>query len=102
MITIVSYSALTHLECSRCSTRYDAAQVQSTCSCGSPLWVRDDLTPGGRRSPRASSPPGRSTLRRYREVLPVAARRGMVSLGEGMTPVLPSRPRPAIGVQGLA
>ena len=43
MNTLVSYSALTHLECSRCGTVYDARQVQGTCSCGSPLLARYDM-----------------------------------------------------------
>jgi len=37
------YSALSHLDCPRCGTRYDADRVQGTCSCGSPLLARYDL-----------------------------------------------------------
>src|SRR5438128_52613 len=38
-----AYSALSHLECARCGTRHEAAQVQGTCSCGSPLLARYDI-----------------------------------------------------------
>ena len=44
MNTFMPYSALSHLECSRCGTGYDARQVQGTCTCGSPLLARYDLT----------------------------------------------------------
>ena len=38
-----AYSALTHLDCSRCQRSYDAGQIQGTCSCGAPLLARYDL-----------------------------------------------------------
>ena len=88
MITFVPYSALTHLECSRCGTRYDARQVQGTCSCGSPLlarydtgWARAQLS----RDDLAGRPPD---LWRYHELLPVTSASRVISLGEGMTPLL--------------
>ncbi len=88
MISVVSYSALTHLECSRCGTRYDAGQVQGTCSCGSPLlarydiaWVRTQVS----RDDLAGRP---HDLWRYHELLPVSDASRVVSLGEGMTPLL--------------
>ena len=43
MNTSVPYSALSHLECSRCGTGYDADQVQGTCTCGAPLLARYDI-----------------------------------------------------------
>jgi len=88
MITVVSYSALTHLECSRCGTRYDAGQVQGTCSCGSPLLARYDIALVSERLSRediAGRPPD---LWRYHELLPVSDASRVVSLGEGMTPLL--------------
>ncbi|MDX6336834.1 MAG: threonine synthase [Streptosporangiaceae bacterium] len=102
MNIVVSYSALTHLECSRCGTRYEAGQVQGTCSCGSPLlarydtsWVRAQVSPGD----IAGRPPD---LWRYHELLPVTEASRVVSLGEGMTPLL-ALPRlgQAIGVPRL-
>ena len=85
----MTYSALTHLACSRTGDRYDADQVQGTSAVGAPLLARYDLarvaatvTP----DEIAGRPP---TLWRYHELLPVRAEERTVSLGEGMTPLLP-------------
>ena len=82
------FSALSHLDCSRCGTRYAADQVQGTCRCGSPLLARYDLPyVADRVSPGqiAGRPPD---LWRYHELLPVREAAHVVSLGEGMTPLL--------------
>ena len=96
------YSALSHLDCSRCGTRYDADRVQGTCSCGSPLLARYDLRQvAGQVSVReiAGRPPD---LWRYHELLPVRQAGHVVSLGEGMTPLLPMpKAGQALGVPGL-
>ena len=94
------YSALSHLDCPRCGARHDADQVHGTCCCGSPLLARYDLRQVG-ISPRdiAGRPPD---LWRYHELLPVRAAGHVVSLGEGMTPLiaLPRLGR-ALGVPNL-
>jgi threonine synthase len=84
-----SYSALSHLECSRCGAQLDADQVQGICSCGSPLLARYDLRRvAGQLSPRDIA--GRQgDLWRYHELLPVRDPGNVVTLGEGMTPLLP-------------
>ena len=90
----MAYSALSHLDCARCGTGHDADQVRGTCSCGSPLLARYDLQQvAGQASPRdvAGRP---ADLWRYHELLPVRAAARVVSLGEGMTPLLPM---PTIG-----
>ena len=96
----MSFSALSHLDCPRCGARHDADVVQGTCPCGSPLLARYDLGEV-RTSPRdiAGRP---SDLWRYHELLPVRAARHVVSLGEGMTPLL-ALPRlgRALGVPNL-
>ena len=94
------YSALHHLECSRTGERYEADVVQGTSADGAPLLARYDLdrvaatvTPAD----IAGRPP---TLWRYHEVLPVRDPANVVSLGEGMTPLVPL---PAYGAAiGLA
>jgi threonine synthase len=85
------YSVLSHLECAQCGAEYDAGRVQGLCSCGSPLLARYDTEQVAARVDRgqiAARPPD---LWRYHELLPVAAARRVVSLGEGMTPLLPLR-----------
>jgi threonine synthase len=81
-------SLLTHLECSRCRTRFEPAKIYSLCTCGSPLWPRYRLRAlaGKRIRSRLGSRP--ANLWRYREVLPVMSERSIVSLGEGFTPLL--------------
>jgi len=96
------YSYLTHLDCGSCGSRHDAATVQGTCGCGSPLLARYDLDQvAGQLSPAgiAGRPPD---LWRYHELLPVADPGRVVSLGEGMTPLL-AMPRlgRAVGVPRL-
>jgi threonine synthase len=96
------YSALSHLDCSRCGTWYDADEVQGTCSCGSPLLARYDLRQvAGQASPREIA--GRpADLWRYHELLPVRQASHVVSLGEPMTPLLPMpRIGQALGVPDL-
>jgi threonine synthase len=98
----VPYSALSHLDCARCGSRYEADRVQGTCSCGSPLLARYDLRQvASQVSPRGIA--GRpADLWRYRELLPVRQAAHVVSLGEGMTPLL-AVPKigQALGVPGL-
>ena len=93
-------SFLTHLECSRCAETHDADRVQNLCTCGAPLLARYDLKKAAsalRPEQLAARP---ANLWRYRELLPVRDAANIVSLGEGMTPLLPL---PRLGAQlGLA
>jgi threonine synthase len=99
-----AYSALAFLECSRCPgrRRHDAARIQGTCDCGAPLLARYDLEQAA-----ALTGPGQIAARppslwRYHELLPVSSARSAVSLGEGMTPLLPmGRLGAALGVPRL-
>ncbi len=98
----MSYSALSHLECARCAARHDANRVQGTCPCGSPLLARYDLPHVAERVGPADIAGRPADLWRYHELLPVAAARSVVSLGEGMTPLLPMpRLGEALGVPRL-
>ena len=81
-------SLVSHLECARCATKFEPGKVYNLCTCGSPLWVRYHLrrVAGKRwRNRLASRPP---SLWRYREVLPVTQESSVVSLGEGLTPLI--------------
>jgi threonine synthase len=98
----MTFSVLSHLDCPRCGARHDADRVQGTCGCGSPLLARYDL----RRAAGLVSPGGiagrAADLWRYHELLPVREAGHVVSLGEGMTPLL-AMPRlgEALGVPNL-
>jgi threonine synthase len=85
----VRFSTLTDLECPRCGKRHDADVVTGACACGSPLLARYDLD-----EVRAGLTPDEVAVRqpslwRYHELLPVRSPDCVVTLGEGMTPLLP-------------
>ena len=81
-------SNVLELKCSACEKKYDASVEQHLCTCGKPLLAVYDL----RRAATTLTPGNLATrpnnLWRYAEVLPDGPR---VSLGEGMTPVIPVR-----------
>jgi threonine synthase len=84
---VTSFSALSHLECPRCGATHDADQIIGLCPCGSPLLARYDL-PAVTLTPAELA--GRpANLWRYHELLPVRSPDNVVTLGEGMTPLLP-------------
>jgi threonine synthase len=91
----VTFSALDHLECPRCGATYDATVLQGLCpGDGSPLLARYDLA---RVDTDTRSIAGRAPdLWRYHELLPVSAAEHVVTLGEGMTPLLPA---PRLGAE---
>ena len=76
-----------HLECSACHTKYDPNQLINLCrNCGGPLLAIYDLSPAPelRDAIRQRAP----NMWRYAEVL---ADGEPVTLGEGITPLLPSK-----------
>jgi threonine synthase len=83
------YSALSHLDCPACGAQYDPRQPNSTCACGSPLLARYDLRAVAACTSRAAIAARPPDLWRYHEMLPVADPAHVVTLGEGMTPLLP-------------
>src|SRR5690242_12651155 len=85
----MSKSYLTHLECPKCATTYDPDQIRNLCSCGSPLLARYDLEGAAQNFHKEDLKNRPATLWRYRELLPVRDVANIVSLGEGMTPLIP-------------
>jgi threonine synthase len=85
-------SFLSHLECTACGLRHDADRLQTVCTaCGKVLFARYDLdgvrqavTPGDFSSRRWD-------MWRYWELLPVREAANVVSLGEGLTPLVEVR-----------
>src|SRR4051794_7618448 len=79
---------VTHLESALDGTRFDAGKVW-TVHQGRPLWVRYALA-AVKRAVKPEDFVGRvNSLWRYRELLPLPADAEPVTLGEGMSPVLP-------------
>jgi threonine synthase len=79
---------VTNLECSLCKKEYAAGTIQNLCTCGGPLLVRYDLERGKAAWKRDDVKSGPNTMWRYAPMLPVQAHENIVSLGEGMTPLL--------------
>ena len=80
---------LTHLECTRCGEQYPADRPQSVCANdGGVLYARYDLANIKGAFSRDQLSGRASNMWRYDAVLPAAT---PVSLGEGFTPMLPSR-----------
>lgn len=83
------YSYVSHLECPVCDTTYDANKIQQLCTCGSPLLVRYDLERIRNEVKRSAIRERNHDLWRYHELLPVQHEDHVITLGEGMTPLLP-------------
>ena len=81
-------TTVTHLECSVCSKRHEAGKLHNLCECGGPLLVRYDLQKARESWNRDWIANGPSSMWRYAPVLPVSKPSAVVSLGEGMTPLI--------------
>lgn len=88
---------ITYLQCSKCAQRLSGEKPHTVCpSDGGSLYVRYDLAAlKGKFTPDVLR--GRAaTMWRYREVLPGEQ---PVTLGEGFTPLLPSREYPGVYIK---
>ena len=82
-------SRLSHLECLQCARTYSFAELRGACDCGGPLVCRYDVA-SIRRDLRPEDLASRpSSLWRYAELLPVQDLSRAVTLGEGVTPIVP-------------
>ncbi len=81
-------TTITHLECAACGKRHEAGQLHNLCECGGPLLVRYDLDKLREGWSREWIPSGPTSMWRYAPVLPVSKPAAMISLGEGMTPLV--------------
>jgi threonine synthase len=86
----LTYSALTHLECSRTGDRHAADQVHNLSKAGAPLLARYDLAQVAAEVTPADIAARPPDLWRYHEVLPVRSAEHVVTLGEGCSPLLPA------------
>jgi threonine synthase len=89
------FSYLTHLECSRCTETFEPAKLIGVCPrCKTPLLARYDLAALQKTGSPRSFADRDPSLWRYHELLPASSPEAIVTLGEGMTPLLPL---PALG-----
>ncbi len=80
------FSYFDHLECSACFATYASTALMNLCTCGAPLLARYRLDEAAAALDRDQLEG--QTLWRYHAMLPVQSPAGVVSLGEGMTPLL--------------
>ena len=93
-------STLEWLECSRCHAVHGIEAVSSLCRCGGVLYARYRLEEAARTMSRAAIAARPPSMWRYAEVLPGSD--DPVTLGEGMTPLLPLKfLGPSIGIDTL-
>lgn len=80
---------ISHFECSRCGDKQSANELRGVCSKdGGALWVRYDLAALKGKSPQTMVDASRAGMWRCAALLPDVS---PVTLGEGFTPMLPSR-----------
>lgn len=84
-----SLSTLEWLECSRCRAAYGIDELRNLCRCGGILLARYRLDEAARALTPARIAYRPPSMWRYAEVLPGSE--DPVTLGEGMTPLLPVR-----------
>lgn len=95
-------TSVTHLECSLCKRNYEAGKAWNLCVCGGPLLVRYDLANLRATWSLDSFGSAPDSMWRYAPALPVRHETSIVSLGEGMTPLLrASRTGARIGAKDL-
>jgi len=81
-------TTVTYLECSLCSRKFEPGKVYNLCDCGGPLLVRYDLEKLRRSWSRDQIASGPNSMWRYGPVLPPTRETSIISLGEGMTPLI--------------
>lgn len=84
----MTYSYVSHLHCPKCENTYGVDAIVQLCECGAPLLVAykmDELKESFKKEKLAGRKPD---LWRYHELLPVKNEENVVTLGEGMTPML--------------
>lgn len=78
----------THLQCSQCGRRVEKGPTALICDCGASLLARYDLERIAATLTPEVFARRRRDLWRYQELLPLDNPSAVVSLGEGMTPLL--------------
>ncbi|MGG4487965.1 threonine synthase [Metabacillus idriensis] len=84
----MKYSYLSHLSCPKCGAEYSAEKIQQLCACGAPLLVNYHLDLVKSMLTKEEISQRENSLWKYHELLPVENPDNIVSMGEGMTPLL--------------
>jgi hypothetical protein len=79
---------VTHLSCPKCSNSYASEVLTQVCECGSPLLVDYDLDQVSAVLKKDMLKERDASLWRYLELLPVKDKQHIITLGDGMTPLL--------------
>ncbi|WP_110114748.1 threonine synthase [Bacillus sp. CGMCC 1.16541] len=87
----MTYSYIKQLRCPKCEATYKPNEVHHLCQCGSPLLVDYDLEAVKSVWNKEELALRPANLWRYHEVLPVTNEENVVTLGEGMTPLIPMK-----------
>lgn len=82
---------LEKLECTRCDASYSPDQPHNLCACGAPLFARYRLKEIKKQVKRDRISNRSPSMWRYREVLPIAEEKDIITLGEGFTPLTPAK-----------
>ncbi|MDR6224370.1 threonine synthase [Desmospora profundinema] len=84
----MSFSYASSLYCPKCTASHPLNKPINRCTCGSPLLVQYSLKELKSRLNREDLKERPPTLWRYHELLPLQKEENIISLGEGMTPLL--------------
>lgn len=96
------YSYVSHLYCPKCGDTLETNKQHQLCTCGSPLMVAYHLDEVKKKLSPDVLQSRESTLWRYHELLPVEDQKNVVSMGEGITPLIPFRKLGSeLGVENL-
>lgn len=84
----MKYSYISHLECPKCHREYSYKIIQQLCDCGSPLLAQYDLDNLRTKLSKDDLRKRTNSLWRYHELLPIVEEKNVLTLSEGLTPLL--------------
>ncbi|CAK8585902.1 hypothetical protein BMEGG_01819 [Priestia megaterium] len=87
-VCMMAFSYVSHLYCPKCKKEYTPKEKHQLCESGSPLLVAYDLERLKANLTPEDVQSREPNLWRYHELLPVEDPKNVVSLGEGMTPLI--------------
>lgn len=99
---VVSSVFETAVECSKCGELFDFNRPLTMCTkCGGALLIRYDLAKVARKVSKRTIGQREDGFWKFVEVLPLASRKSIITLGEPYTPLLPISKRYAAGFRNV-